>query len=975
MLDLVVVTRSELSVFDFEGHLTFHSSFPASSLTSVTTSQGVVFVSILSGNELTQLSSNEWRSPKEKKANGFSQIFAVSAGAGNAHIVGSSGEKVVIGSSSSDEKKDMELTLAQLEGNKAHLFTATHFVLADSKSVVFSPLPGSNGKRSSFDLPSLPSLQSSTEIKHLVGPLVAVNGVIFSSNGKIKIPSPKSDKSDKPAIDIASNDAISTYCPSAAKCFIHMAGENRIQTLAVSEHFELSALAVHSIPTKTKVQISREALGLTSFEGDKSLNKIRLSLGVVIESSKSSSSGETVVDVLYLLQRADWSLESGRVGRKTNEKYWDREEALSASSATLVVELPAQVHDALLNEGISSVEHFVRRVQGHVQEISDFFPKIVRMVTDGDVLPKVWQLLVSGDMSGAWSVVRMGMSSTERQYASVKDDFGFAKLLIAATDASTLVCYQSLTRELMWTSALPSTRSLPISVTEMKVIQADSPQGPIIALFGKFGKSNDPNAPKSNFEGRTFSLKAEALTGKLFDFFAYPFAHTSIVTLNTEQERISSTSKQQSEAEVAVPMFFVDEKQKLWLDASNGDSGLSLKKQNLRFYLAQQQTGVITGFEMKVPEKVGVEREAAKRNVDMTRPVEVKGLIAIETQETWQIQLGSAIDALVQNEVRTKSPGKVVGADRSVLPKYLNPNAIAVATTLQSSSSGDSESKGATKTSNLHVTVIDTVTGNIIHRLVQRNAVGRPDSDLQASNSQGAASSLPKQSHPMRMKMVFNDDWVVFSYWSTRANRFEIMSVELFEAEANFKSTQPQPEIDVEGQKKGGNKASLAFATQPKLDVRVQTFILMGAIRAMATTKAHLGISVQDVLLVYQDGKTSQISIKYLDPRRPLNQEDDPTLRQYYAYIPIDGQTVINYHQTIARVEHVKTSPSALESSSIVWLVGLDSFVRLVASQSFDRLSHDYSFLQIGTICVALGLTTYVLRIITKQREVNDKWK
>jgi O-antigen/teichoic acid export membrane protein len=64
-----------------------------------------------------------------------------------------------------------------------------------------------------------------------------------------------------------------------------------------------------------------------------------------------------------------------------------------------------------------------------------------------------------------------------------------------------------------------------------------------------------------------------------------------------------------------------------------------------------------------------------------------------------------------------------------------------------------------------------------------------------------------------------------------------------------------------------------------------------------------------------------------------------------------------------------------LESSTIVWVSGLDSFVRLVSQNSFDRLAHDYSFLQIFTILIGLGIAVYVFKFMSHRKALNEKWK
>lgn len=975
------MTKTEMSVFDFEGHLTFNAAFSSSSVVSVSNTHGQVYVSIVTGLELKQYSSIDWKTPKTTKlslkesdssskdssASSSAEILAVSSHSPQVRFLATVGEEVVIGtagdviasskasSSSASSASHIKITFSkkQILGMQM-LFTETHLVLLEretassSSKLHFVSLASSTARAApaSFEVPSTPLLQSQSTLKHVHGSHVAVNGVIFSSTGKIAL----SAASNAPAsYSIASNDAVSTYCSSSDKCFLTVAEKDKIIVFSIAKDTKASSpfSFLASIPIATKAK-SKGLIALAE------PTEVRYASILVLETTTPRSG--PAIEVVYLLQRKDWLLESGKSTSASggrNELFWRRAESLASPLATLVVELPAQVHDSLMKDE-SGLGHLVRRWTVHVSETLDY---VSSFLTDFDlaVLPSYFDALTSFNLAQLNTLLRGNGQRTETR----KDEFGFAKLLIAVTRANSVICYNSLSRSLLWSSSLPSAASqvskstfsslsVPISSLSFQdlqpkdliIYQLDSEQGPVIQVIGHAHVGDSQ---------KSFSISILALTGQLIDMKLFPIAYSSLIM----------PFKPQGSEKAAVLM--VDEKTRLFIESSS----LSILRNHapLRFYIAHKETGAIVGF------KADVAKTMKKMNEEK-REGETK-LIQVEVNETWQVMMGTSIDALVHNEVRTVSPGKVVGVDRSVLHKYLNPNAIAVVTTHTT----DGE-KG--KTSNLQVTVIDTVTGNVIHRLVQRGAIGSPE--LLDANEEKLSNEESAATHPMRSKIVFYDDWIVFSYWSTRSNRFELMSLEMFESEANFVSESSEssnPTTSTTTSEPSSSSGSTSFSTQPNLNVKSQTFILMGSIRSLAATTTHLGISVQDLLIVYQDGKTSQISIKFLDPRRPIKAEDDPTLPPYNAYIPLDGQTIINYYSTIARVHHVKTSPSALESSSIVWLSGLDSFVRLIAQkgQSFDRLSHDYSFLQIGTICVALGLATYFLKSVSKRKELREKWK
>ena len=966
-----------MSVFDFEGHLVFHTPLPSSdAITAVSHAHSQVYFSVVSGLEVKQYSSVDWRAPpKTHKISGFDTILQVSSQSSNPHFLATQGDKIVIGSTQASSTL-IETSFGKNDiSNLNLLFTESHCVIletqatqsaSESNSKIHFIALDKQSPKNTYDV-NPPSSSSSTpsELTHLIGPHVVANGAIYGPEGRVTL---MSSKSTAPAELPASNAAISSYCPSSNKCFVSIASGEFVRLYTPAEKSFDLVIVLPIAKTKSSQSSSSPQSQLSSKTSSAS-SAIVFSSVYVLESS-SPRTGPSH-DIIYLIQRLDWSMECGKTmgalqkGGKQHEGdlFWRREEALSSPIATLVVDIPAQVHDSLMKDE-GGLTHMARRWSIHFSEILDFFVAIGDF--DLRLLADAFDAITSFNFGQLNAIFRGQGTSSGASFGSIprKDEFGFAKLLIAVTKANTVVCYHSLSKSLLWSTPLYEFEAgmeglksmkdyslLDLHPIDMILSQVDSdPHGPIIQVLGHLNwiGAQDGSGSKSS-SPHTFSVSIHALTGRLVDFKVFPIAYTSIITPYKPQR----TEK--------TPLFLIHEKS-IFLDPSTASA--LIPGSELRFYLAQRDTGVITGYKVTLP----LEKDIQSILQKSTNKSPLSSLLKIDSSETWQVVLGSPIDALVHNEVRTISPGKVVGVDRSVLPKYLNPNAIAVATT--HTTEGE---KG--KTSNLQVTIVDTVTGNVIHRLVQRGAIGSPyTNDESESESLTYLSKhvLSKSSHPMRSKMVFNDDWIVFSYWSTRSNRFELMSVEMFEAEANFASARGG-----EDEEEWSEEEAKKWSSQPKLDVRTQTFILMGSLRALAVTKTHLGISVQDVLMVYQDGKTSQISIKFLDPRRPLKADDDLSLPQYYAYIPLEGQTVINYYSSVARVQLVKTSPSALESSSIVWLSGLDSFVRLLAQkgQSFDRLSHDYSFLQIGTICIALGLATYILKSISKRKDIREKWK
>lgn len=64
----------------------------------------------------------------------------------------------------------------------------------------------------------------------------------------------------------------------------------------------------------------------------------------------------------------------------------------------------------------------------------------------------------------------------------------------------------------------------------------------------------------------------------------------------------------------------------------------------------------------------------------------------------------------------------------------------------------------------------------------------------------------------------------------------------------------------------------------------------------------------------------------FLDPRRPIKptqEHAEEGLIPYVPELPIPSEAMINYNQTIMAVKGIETSPTALESTSLVFAYGL----------------------------------------------------
>ena len=286
------------------------------------------------------------------------------------------------------------------------------------------------------------------------------------------------------------------------------------------------------------------------------------------------------------------------------------------------------------------------------------------------------------------------------------------------------------------------------------------------------------------------------------------------------------------------------------------------------------------------------------------------------------------------------SIGKALG-DRSVLYKYLNPNLIFITAT-------------NTAASNATFYLIDSVSGATLYSITH--------SDV--DTSQPISSSLFENSLAYSLfSTTIAQDPLQLNQQKLRSHQLVIS--ELYESPfpnergplgsaSNFSSRQP------------------SFSAQPPSEypyVISQIFLTPSPIYHMSTTSTLQGITPRSLLCVVPP-LNNLISIpRYLlDPRRPIGR--DPTsaeteegLVRYNAVLDFDPKWTLNHKRDFLGLSNVITSPSLLESTSLVFAFGEhDIFgTRVSPIGGFDLLGKGFSKFQLVATVAALALGTAVL--------------
>ncbi|KAF4776126.1 hypothetical protein HER10_EVM0003752 [Colletotrichum scovillei] len=327
---------------------------------------------------------------------------------------------------------------------------------------------------------------------------------------------------------------------------------------------------------------------------------------------------------------------------------------------------------------------------------------------------------------------------------------------------------------------------------------------------------------------------------------------------------------------------------------------------------------------------------------------ELKGLTYIEEEGTGKEQVAWEFSAPAGFEIVNiatrpvhdpiASIGRVLG-DRRVKYKYLNPNTIVV--------SAYSNAK-----SSLNVYLIDSVSGAVLHSTAHEGVDGNKNIECTLAENWFACSFFGQYS-------LKDDAGQPLSGQTLKGN--QIVVSDLYESEyaddrgplgdaANFSSTEP-------------------------LD-------LVCPLAALAVTQTRQGITSRHVL-GYLPESHAIVSLprQLLEPRRPVGRDPTPAemeaegLIRYHPAIEIDPRQVITHQRDVIGVQKIITSPTIVESTSLVFSYGVDVFgSRVAPSFAFDILGKGFNKISLISTVLALTVGVAVLGPIVRKKQTNLRW-
>lgn len=315
-------------------------------------------------------------------------------------------------------------------------------------------------------------------------------------------------------------------------------------------------------------------------------------------------------------------------------------------------------------------------------------------------------------------------------------------------------------------------------------------------------------------------------------------------------------------------------------------------------------------------------------------------------------------------------PCSVLG-DESLLLKYINPHIAVVMTAgtanavdplVKSSRKKDGKRKptgagdstvdsGDENVPNLFVNVVDTVSGRVLHRVSHANALLSP-----------------------KPSIVISENWVYYTFANERTRRSELGVLSLYEGMIDSKG------LTAFSSPEQSETFSSLDARDSKPVVLAKSFSLKTPVTALGVTSTREGISARKLVLAGTDGRIVAVDRKMIEPRRPVGQlkdyEKKEKLVQYTELVPVISYMALSYDKTVEGVSQIVTSPTHLESQTLLFAFGGPDifFARTSPSRGFDLLPDTFNRSMLAVTVIGLLAVLVVLQNMAAKKTRNLGW-
>ncbi|ORX89945.1 DUF1620-domain-containing protein [Basidiobolus meristosporus CBS 931.73] len=495
-----------------------------------------------------------------------------------------------------------------------------------------------------------------------------------------------------------------------------------------------------------------------------------------------------------------------------------------------------------------------------------------------------------------------------------RDTFGMRKLILFATENGKVVALDTNNKgKLIWSRLFQDeSQHSRVSFQHLYIVRPSVVKlPPVVVVVGEM--------LDSKLQKVTVVYRLNALTGE--DLHSEQQFSPSHVTLPFIAKKVVKLPFEDPVDKSAI-LAFVAEDNQFYLYPDHADASKTFAEHASSFYLTLGDTvgsSKIEGFQA-VPNPVSS---------------------VLDLQQQWALNLPQDETIVAVGEKpsyeKIASLGRVLG-NRAVLYKYLNPHVVPVVTYSVKE-----------QMPVISMYLIDRVKGTILHHSLHQGGIASP-------------------AHPVHV--AYCENWVVYQFWSDgdlldgKEKGYVTVVHELFENE--------EEDMRVD------SKVFSSFDEQRPY-VMSQSFMFPEAVTAVGVTTTRNGITSREVLFALASGHIYGVSKRILDPRRPVGglteADKEEMLLQYDPLIPFDGKLALSYYLPVFGIKKILTSPSHLESTSLVVAYGLDTFfTREAPSKTFDILNEDFSKGMLLTTIAGLTAAVLIAGPIVRKKKLNALW-
>lgn len=507
--------------------------------------------------------------------------------------------------------------------------------------------------------------------------------------------------------------------------------------------------------------------------------------------------------------------------------------------------------------------------------------------------------------------------------------FGADKLIIAATRASKIFALEATSSEIIWQKYLGSDE-----VQDPACARATVNESSAIGFCNIWTQLLAPSAVISSELLVVVPAQGDRTRGQQV-LWLNPLngvvLHSESAPKGAPIMSVSELPRRSGRRQQVHPILIVDEERKAYTlpgDSSEAAQLLQDSADRLFHYEVDRAQSVVQGYVIGGPSS----------GSNSMFPL-------------WNLELGSVGEKIVASTTPLhreweRVPVYIKG-DASILYKYLNTNLLAVA-------SVDTLHKGNVSSLNLYA--VDAITGHVLHQ------------------SRILGGSAP-------VHMVACDNWILTHYWNSKKIRFEVTIVELFQAKSDDGPWNILFGPSVVNQTKSAHYLDSPVPLQ-------QTYIFPTGVTSLGVTATLKGITPRSIIMALTTDHIFRVSKDQLNPRRPyatgvkenILPQFAPTkeeaLPPYAPVMPVRQTDVLSHYLPMSQVTGIVSSPTALESTSLVFSYGLDLFFTPVqTAKAYDVLSPGFNYkllyASVSVVLVVFLATSYLAQYKTLQ----ERWK